>query len=624
MSRPAAAASPAPAGESLQFFNGYGGFNASGDEYVIRIAGDAQGGLALPPRPWVNVIANENFGFLFSETGAGCTWSVNSREHRITPWANDPLLDPHDEALYLRDDDTGEFWSPLPGPAPAAVDYEVRHGFGYSVCRVTCSELEQETCVFVPTHDPVKIVRLRIRNRGTRARRLSCFAMQSLVLGELRSRSARTIETWSDPAREAVMARQRVAGDFADRVAFASVVVRGAEARTLWCGDRAAFLGEGGSARSPRALALEELGGGFGVGRDPAFAEQARFELAAGAEVEIVLLLGEGEHRDDAASLLARYRSPLACEEALAQVRRFWTGLLGVIQIETPEPALDLMVNGWLLYQTVSCRLWGRTALYQSGGAYGFRDQLQDSLALIPVRPDWTRAQLLLNASHQFVEGDVQHWWHPPGDRGIRTRVVDDRLWLPYGTARYVQATGDTTVLGEMTPYLRGPLLEPGQDEAFFRPEPAQQFRDLYEHCCHAIDCSLATGAHGLPLFGTGDWNDGMNAVGREGRGESVWMGFFLYSVLGEFLPICRSRGELRAGTALRGAARSCSAPRSSARPGTASGTGAVGTTTAPRWARAPATNARSTCSCRRGPRSRARVRASGSSERSSRSSVGW
>ena len=538
------ASPPAPGREALQFFNGYGGFSADGDEYVIRIGRDPAGRPQVPPRPWVNVIANEHFGFLFSETGAGCTWSVNSREHRITPWANDPLIDPHDEAVYLRDDDSGEFWSPLPGPSPAAADYEVRHGFGYSVCRVSCSDLEQETCVFVPAHDPVKIVRLRVRNPGTQARKISCFAMQTLVLGELRSRSARAIQTWPEPEAQAVMARNRVAGEFAGRVAFASMRVHGAEAQTFLSGDRTAFLGEGGNARRPRALALEALEGGFGIDRDAAFAEQVRFELAAGAEAEIVLLLGEGEHRDDTAALLERYRSPHAAEEALSQVRRFWTGLLGVIRIATPSPALDLMVNGWLLYQTVSCRLWGRTALYQSGGAFGFRDQLQDSLALIPVRPDWTRAQLLLHASHQFMEGDVLHWWHPPGDRGLRTRVVDDRLWLPYGVSLYVRATGDVAVLNEMVPYLRGPVLEPGHDEAFFKPEPAQRFRDLYEHCCHAIDCSLSTGAHQLPLFGTGDWNDGMNAVGREGRGESVWMGFFLYRVLGDFLPLCRLRGD--------------------------------------------------------------------------------
>jgi cyclic beta-1,2-glucan synthetase len=470
---------------------------------------------------------------------------VNSREHRITPWANDPLIDPHDEVLYLRDERTGKFWSPLPGPAPAEASYEVRHGFGYSVCCVSCSDLEQETCVFVPAHDPVKIVRLRVRNPGTQARQLSCFSMQTLVLGEVRSRSARAIETWPEPGVEAVMARHRVAGEFAGRVAFASLRVHGAEAHSFLSGDRAAFLGEGGDARRPRALALEALEGGFGIDRDAAFAEQVRFELPAGAEVDIVLLLGEGDHRDDATMLIERYGLPLAAEEALSQARRFWTALLGVLRIETPVPALDLMVNGWLLYQTVACRLWGRTALYQSGGAFGFRDQLQDSLALIPVRPDWTRAQLLLHASHQFMEGDVLHWWHPPADRGLRTRVVDDRLWLPFSVARYVKGTGDVAVLNEMTPYLRGPVLEAGHDEAFFKPEPAQRFRDLYEHCCHAIDCSLSTGAHELPLFGTGDWNDGMNAVGREGRGESVWMGFFLYQVLGDFLPLCRLRGDL-------------------------------------------------------------------------------
>ena len=257
-----------------------------------------------------------------------------------------------------------------------------------------------------------------------------------------------------------------------------------------------------------------------------------------------MLLLGEGEHLDDAGALIERYRAIGAADAALEEVRRFWIGLTGTLRIETPVQALDRMVNGWLLYQTVSCRLWGRTALYQSGGAYGFRDQLQDSLALTLARPDWTRAQLLLHASHQFVEGDVLHWWHPPGDRGLRTRVVDDLLWLPYCTAHYVRATGDRAVLSEMAPYIRARVLEREEGEAFLAPEPARQFRDLYEHCCHAIDRSLALGAHGLPLFGTGDWNDGMNAVGHEGRGESVWMAFFLYAVLDGFMPLCHLRGD--------------------------------------------------------------------------------
>ncbi|MGH7741858.1 MAG: GH36-type glycosyl hydrolase domain-containing protein, partial [Candidatus Eiseniibacteriota bacterium] len=530
--------------EPLADFNGYGGFNAAGDEYVIRMPIDQRRRAHLPPRPWVNVIANQHVGFLCSETGAGCTWSVNSREHRLTPWANDPLLDPHHEAVYLRDDRTGAFWSPFAGPAPAAGDYEMRHGFGYSRCRHTSSELELETELFVPVHDPVRVTHIRIRNLGTRARQLSLFAVQPLVLGDSSWRTARFIETRLDQARGAVLARHRLAGEFAGRVAFASVAVHGAAASVRYGGDRSAFIGQGRSARHPRALALPELEGGFGAGGDPAFCEQVSFELPAGAEVEIVLLLGEGEHVDDAGALLARYRAPGAAEAALAEVRGFWNGLLGTIRIETPVPALDRMVNGWLLYQTVSCRMWGRTALYQSGGAFGFRDQLQDSLALTLARPDWTRAQLLLHAAHQFVEGDVLHWWHPPGDRGLRTRVVDDLLWLPYGTAHYVRVTGDQAVLNEMAPYLKARNLETGEGEAFLKPEAAHQFRDLYEHCCHAIDRSLAVGAHGLPLFGTGDWNDGMNAVGREGRGESVWMGFFLYAVLEAFAPLCRARGD--------------------------------------------------------------------------------
>ena len=532
---------PAPA-EALRFFNGYGGFSEPGDEYVIHVDCDAGGVVGLPPRPWVNVIANPRCGFLLSETGAGFTWSANSRERRLSPWANDPLLDPNQEALYLRDDESREFWSPLPGPSPAEGRYEVRHGFGYSVCRYTRGAIEQEVRAFVPVSDPVKLVQVRLVNHGSSARRLSLFGFQRLVLGELPIRSARFVETWLEDG--AVLARNPMSGEFAARVAFASLAVEGVPATLLYSGDRAEFLGPGGSLRSPRALSQVNLMSRVGSGLDPCFAEQATFELAAGAAAEVLLLFGEGDHPDEARELLARYRESGAATQALADSRRSWQRLLGTIQVETPVPALDLMVNGWLLYQTVSCRMWGRSALYQSGGAFGFRDQLQDAAALVAVRPDWTRAQILLHAAHQFVEGDVLHWWHPPADRGLRTRFADDLLWLPYVTSHYVRATGDREILAEMVPYLKAGLLAEGQDEALVPAEPAHEFRELYEHCCRAIDRSMATGDHGLPLFGTGDWNDGMNAVGRLGRGESVWMGFFLYAVLGDFLPLCRAQGD--------------------------------------------------------------------------------
>jgi cellobiose phosphorylase len=530
--------------EPLRHFNGIGGWNAAGDEYVIRAARDENGHLRLPPRPWTNVIANPRFGFLISETGASCTWSANSRERRLTPWTNDPLLDPHHETLFVRDEESGAFWSVFPGPRPAAGNFEIRHGFGYTVCRHESHGIEHEAFAFVPSDDPIKLVRITLRNRGTRARRVSVFGYQRLVLGELPSRSSRHVETWQEPESGAVMARQPMSGEFAPRVAFAAIVVDGAQAEVCYSGDRANFLGPEGSIEAPAALRRPRLEARFGAGLDACFAEQALLTIAPGASAQVVVMLGEGADLEESRRLLVRYRAVGAATRALEEVREFWRDLLGAVRIETPEPALDLMANGWLLYQTVSCRMWGRTAFDQSGGAFGFRDQLQDAASLVSVRPDWTRAQILLHAAHQFVEGDVLHWWHPPADRGLRTRFADDLLWLPYVTAAYVRSSGDAKILGEMVPYLRAAALDPGHDEALVTPVPAQQYRDLYEHCCHAIDRSMATGVHGLPLFGTGDWNDGMNAVGREGRGESVWMGFFLHAVLGDFLPLCRARGD--------------------------------------------------------------------------------
>ena len=536
----AAAGNGRPRGGALQFDNGVGGFSARGDEYVVRVgAADA----ARPPLAWINVVANEHTGFLASESGAGYTWSRNSREHRLSPWHNDPISDPHGEALYLRDDETGEVWSPQPGPAVApGAAYEVRHGFGYSSWQVRCHGLAQEVVQFVPRHHPVKITRLRVTNASGRPRRLTATAYARLVLGVTPRDSARLIVTARDPECGAWVASNRLADEFGDGEAFAAVQANGSTASGTT--DRTAFLGRNGSAAAPQGLQEARLDGGVGTGLDPCFAVQATREVAAGATVEWVFLLGETIARPATRALVRRYADAAAVEGALAEVRRWWQRLVGAVQVRTPVPAVDLMVNGWLLYQVLSCRIWARSALYQSGGAFGFRDQLQDSAALLFARPQLTRAQILLHAAHQFVEGDVLHWWHPPLARGIRTRFSDDLLWLPFVTGAYIDATGDHGILGESVGYVQGRLLAPGEDESYFQPGIATERTDLYEHCCRALDRSLAVGARGLPLMGTGDWNDGMNRVGREGRGESVWVGFFLYDVLGTFAPYCAERGD--------------------------------------------------------------------------------
>ena len=525
-----------PDTETLQFWNGYGGFSADGREYVLRLIPDANGRLKLPPQPWVNVIANPQFGFLASETGAGYTWSQNSRENRLTPWYNDPVLDPHGEALYLRDEDQGRFWSLTPGPVPQAVPYEVRHGFGYSRYRQISQALEQEVCLFAAREEPVKIALIRLRNLSHEPRRLSLFSYARLALGDL------VIE--QEGASGALLAenQNRV---FAGRIAFAAASPVDSVPLHI-SGDRATFIGPLGSPARPAALVGDQvLDGRVGAGLDPCLALQVTLRLEPGATVERAFLLGEADSQDSARRLISRYSETEVITGALADVQNFWRNWLGAVHIETPLPELDVMMNGWAAYQTLGCRLWARSAFYQSGGAFGFRDQLQDTAALIYYDPALTRQQLLLHAAHQFTEGDVLHWWHPePLNCGLRTRFSDDLLWLPYLATFYGHATGDWSLFAEPVRFVQARALEPGEDEAFLTPEDAGETATVYEHCCRALDRSLTQGAHGLPLMGTGDWNDGMNRVGREGRGESVWMGFFLYAILGDFIPVCGQHGD--------------------------------------------------------------------------------
>ena len=528
--------------EPLQFWNGYGGFSADGREYVIRLQPDANGRLRLPPLPWTNVIANPNFGFLASETGAGYTWSQNSRENRLTPWYNDPVLDPHGEALYARDEDSGAVWSLQPGPIPQSVAYEVRHGFGYSRYCHTSQELEQDVWVFVPREAPVKLALIRLRNLSGRSRQLSLFAYARLVLGVLPADSAATLTVTRDLTSGALVAENHNR-EFTGRIAFSASSPSDSPIHVT--SDRASFVGRHNNPTQPAALFQDKtLDGRLGAGVDPCFAVQAMIRLEPGAILEHVMLLGEADDEDHARRLVEHYCTDGAAAKALEEVKAAWQDWLAGVQIQTPEPALDVMINGWLAYQTLSCRIWGRSAFYQSGGAFGFRDQLQDATALLYHDPELTRRQLLLHASHQFQEGDVLHWWHPPTDCGIRTRFSDDLLWLPWLATFYARATGDWRLFEEPAPFLTAQPLEPGEDERFLTPQKSGETASLYQHCCRALDRSLTQGLHGLPLMGTGDWNDGMNRVGREGRGESVWMGFFLYTILGDFIPVCGQQGD--------------------------------------------------------------------------------
>ena len=531
----------------LRAFNGIGGFSPAGSEYVIHLPPGPDGRLTRPPLPWVNVIANPSIGFIVSETGSASSWSVNSRLNRLTPWANDPVSDPFGEALYVREDPVGgdgigdTFWSPTGGPAPPPGPIEVRHGFGYSAWRSERDGLAQTVTQFVAREDAIRFTRVELTNTSDRVRRVSVVSAARLVLGSLADHSQRFVVTGR--AGDTILAQNPTAGEFAERVAVAAAIApEGADVSLT--ADRAAFLG-GKRLAEPRAVTNgHQLDGATGAGLDPCAAFHVTLDLAPGESKEVTFVLGQGTGRADALALGHRYASSTDVQAAYELATGFWHDLTQTLQIETPEPALDLMVNGWLLYQNLSCRIWGRSAYSQSGGAYGYRDQLQDASSLSMIWPDLTREQILRHASHQFPEGDVLHWWHPPLSKGIRTRFADDLLWLPLLTSHYVEMTGDAAVWDEQTPFVDARPLEPGEDEVFVIPQRLDDLATVYEHACLAIDRSLAVGANGLPLMGTGDWNDGMNRVGREGRGESVWMGFFLYDILGRMAPLAQARGD--------------------------------------------------------------------------------
>jgi cyclic beta-1,2-glucan synthetase len=493
------------------------------------------------PAPWINVVANEHFGFQVSESGSGYTWSLNSRENQLTPWTNDPVCDSPGEVIYVRDDETGELWGPTVLPIrEEAWPYVVRHGQGYSRFEHGSHGIALELLQYVPLEDPVKISRLTVENRSGQPRRLSVTAYVEWVLGSARSASAPFVVTERDEATGALLARNAWNVDFGDRVAFLAL---GAPA-TAWSGDRSEILGRHGTLDHPAALERgEPLSGRVGAGLDPCGALQTTLALPPGARAEVVVFLGQAATREAAVALVSRYRGTDP-DRVLHAVKTRWDDVLSALQVKTPDRSFDLMLNRWLLYQTLACRVWARSAFYQAGGAYGFRDQLQDVMALAVARRDLARAHLLRAASRQFAEGDVQHWWHPPSGRGVRTRISDDLVWLPYAVVHFVEVTGDQAVLDEVVPFLEGPPLEPGQHEAYFQPTVSAQSGSLFEHCARALDRSLAVGPHGLPLIGTGDWNDGMNRVGREGRGESVWLGWFLHSTLWEFAKFADLRGE--------------------------------------------------------------------------------
>jgi len=522
--------------DSLQLSNRYGGFSADLNEYVIVLRPGRP-----TPAPWANVLANPDFGCVVSEAGGAYTWAENAHEFRLTPWHNDPVSDSCGEAIYVRDEETGRYWSPTPLPHRGKGAYVTRHGFGYSVFEHVEDDIRTELWMYVALHARLKFWVLRVHNRSGRARRLSATGYVEWVLGDMRNKYAMHIVTEPDPATGALLARNAYNTEFPGRVAFFDT---DATARSVTC-DRMEFLGRNGGPRIPAAMGRAGLSGRTGAGLDPCAAIQVPLELGKDETREVIFRLGAAQDAKAASDLAYRYRGSNAAIAALEEVRMHWRWTLGKVQAKTPDVAINALANGWLIYQVMAARFWGRSGYYQSGGAFGFRDQLQDSMAMIHASPYNARQHLLLCAAHQFVEGDVQHWWHPPSDRGVRTHCSDDYLWLPLALSRYVHTTHDTGVMDERIGYIEGRQVRPDEESYYDLPLRSQQSGTLYEHCVQAIERGLkARGPHGLPLIGTGDWNDGMNKVGEKGTGESIWLGFFLCEVLNSFAETARRHND--------------------------------------------------------------------------------
>ncbi|MFA5262722.1 MAG: glucoamylase family protein [Opitutaceae bacterium] len=519
----------------LIFQNGFGGFTPDGHEYVMTL----QTG-QMTPAPWVNVLANPSFGTVVSESGSAYTWGENAHEFRLTPWSNDPVQDTTGEALYIRDEQTGQFWSPTPVPARGAMPYVIRHGFGYTVFEHTEHGIASELWIYVAMDAPVKFTVLKLRNVSGRPRRVSVTGYWEWVLGDLRQKSLLHVQTEVDLKTGALLARNHYNTEFPDRIAFVDF---NDGTRTL-TGDRKEFIGRNGTLAQPAAMKRSRLSGKVGAGLDPCGAVQIVFDLPDGQERETHFRLGAARNLGEVQALIQRFRRADASRIALEEVWSYWNRTLGAVNVDTPDPAVNVMANGWLLYQTLSARVWGRTGFYQSGGAYGFRDQLQDVMALVHAEPALTREHLLRAAAHQFREGDVQHWWHPPSGRGVRTHFSDDFLWLPYATCRYVSCIGDTGVLDEKIHFIEARPVKPEEEAYYDLPHRSEESATLYEHCVRAIERGLRFGEHGLPLIGCGDWNDGMNRVGNQGRGESVWLAFFLYDVLTQFAQLASAHSD--------------------------------------------------------------------------------
>ncbi len=526
--------------ENYEFFNGFGAFACKGREYEILLEDNNR-----PPAPWINVVSNKSFGFQISESGAGFTWSINSRENKLMPWSNDPVSDRASEAIYILDEITGEVMTTMSLGRSNRGIYRVRHGFGYSRFLHEEALVDQELTVFTPLDESLKLWSLKLTNRSDKVKYLSLTYYVEWVLGTQREHTNPYILTSYDNEHEYLYAKNLYTLNFQNSYSylFSSEMIVG------YTGDRQEFLGRKGSIREPRGAEVK-LSCNTGVCYDPCGAIQVSVAIQPKESKTVLFGLGQGSNLNEIYKIRYKYRDVTAAGKEFDRVKAYWDRLLGTVQVKTKDRAIDILVNGWLLYQTVSCRINARAGFYQCGGAYGYRDQLQDALSLLFTDSSILRGQILIACSRQFEEGDVQHWWHPPMGVGVRTRISDDLLWLPYCTAAYIRSTGDAAILREPVPYIKGQVLKEDQQDVMFTPEISERSESVYEHCKKAID-RTCFGEHGLPLMGGGDWNDGMNEVGMMGKGESVWLAWFLYTVLGDFIPLCYQEGDAAYGREL-------------------------------------------------------------------------
>jgi cyclic beta-1,2-glucan synthetase len=522
--------------DDLLFFNGTGGFTKNGKEYKIIVDKNN-----TTPAPWVNVIANPQFGSVVSENGSAYTWAINAHEYRITPWSNDPVSDAGGEAFYLRDEETGTFWCPSPFPKKGDSPYIITHGFGYTIFEHIEDGIHSEMFAFVDKDLPVKFVMLKLKNESGRERKLSAMGFLEIILGDVRSKTNVHVFSEQDKNTGALLFRNRYNSAFSERVSYFKVDGGYSFSYTA---DRSEFIGRNRKLDDPQALYLKKLSGRTGAALDPCGALHVKFDLLNGAEMEIIFQIGNEKNIQEANALLKKFVNRAAVIQSLQNVKEYWQQIVSAVQITTQDASLNVLANGWLIYQTIACRMFARSGFYQSGGAFGFRDQLQDVLALLHTQPAMAREQILLSASRQFTEGDVQHWWHPPEGRGVRTRCSDDLLWLPYVVSRYLTVTGDSDILQTQVGFLESRPLNEGEDSLYDLPVTLNATGTLYEHCVRAIKYSHRFGVHGLPLIGAGDWNDGMDRVGNKGKGESVWLAFFFYDVLTKFISIATSIGD--------------------------------------------------------------------------------